>query len=52
MRKLSELNFDEFAISMYKANEDRKRHTLNEIREELLRPFAEKRSPFPAIKPW
>ena len=51
-RKLSELNLDEFAISMYEANEDRKRHTLNVIREELLRPFAEKRSPFPPIKPW
>jgi transcription elongation factor SPT6 len=51
-RKLSELNLDEFAISMYEANEDRKRHTLNVIREELLKPFAEKRNPFPPMKPW
>jgi len=51
-KKLSELNLDEFAISMFDANEDRKRHTLNVIREELLRPFAEHRSTFPVLKPW
>jgi transcription elongation factor SPT6 len=51
-KKLSELNLDEFAISMYDANEDRKRHTLNVIREELLKPFAEQRAPFPVLKPW
>jgi transcription elongation factor SPT6 len=51
-RKLSELNLDEFAISMFDANEDRKRHTLNVIREELLKPFAEHRNPFPVLGPW
>jgi len=51
-RKLSELNLDEFAISMYDANEDRKRHTLNLIREELLKPFAERRSPFIIPNDW
>ncbi|KAF8844471.1 transcription elongation factor SPT6 [Paxillus ammoniavirescens] len=51
-RKLNELNLDEFAVSMYEANEDRKRHTLNVIREELLKPFAEQRMPFPAMQPW
>ncbi|KAF9246316.1 SH2 domain-containing protein [Melanogaster broomeanus] len=51
-RKLNELNLDEFAVSMYEANEDRKRHTLNVIREELLRPFAEQRARFPPMQPW
>lgn len=51
-RKLNELNLDEFAVSMYEANEDRKRHTLNVIREELLKPFAEQRAPFPPMQPW
>lgn len=51
-KKLSELNLDEFAINMFEANEDRKRHTLNIIREELLRPFAEQREAFPTLQPW
>lgn len=51
-RKLNELNLDEFAVSMYEANEDRKRHTLNVIREELLKPFSEQRTPFPSLGPW
>jgi len=51
-RKLNELNLDEFAVSMYEANEDRKRHTLNVIREELLKPFSEQRAPFPSLEPW
>jgi len=51
-RKLNELNLDEFAVSMYEANEDRKRHTLNVIREELLKPFSEQRAPFPSLGPW
>ncbi|KAJ3517179.1 hypothetical protein NLJ89_g675 [Agrocybe chaxingu] len=45
-RKLVELNLDEFAISLYEANHDQKRHTLNVIREELVRPFSEKRERF------
>ena len=51
-RKLNELNLDEFAVNMFEANEDRKRHTLNVIREELLKPFAEHRAPFPSLQPW
>ncbi|KAH7889357.1 SH2 domain-containing protein [Phlebopus sp. FC_14] len=51
-RKLNELNLDEFAVNMYEANEDRKRHTLNVIREELLRPFSEQRAPFPIPQAW
>lgn len=42
-KKLMELNLDEFAISLYQANYDQKRHTLNVIRDELLKPFAEQR---------
>ncbi|KAG7092573.1 hypothetical protein E1B28_008921 [Marasmius oreades] len=51
-KKLSELNLDEFAISLYETNQEQKRHTLNVIREELLRPFAEQREPFPPVTPW
>jgi len=51
-RKLVELNLDEFAISLYEANHDQKRHTLNVIREELLKPFAEKRQKFHFPTDW
>lgn len=37
---------------MYEANEDRQRHTLNVIREQLLQPFVEQRAPFPPMQPW
>jgi transcription elongation factor SPT6 len=51
-RKLLELNLDEFAISLFEANDDRKRHTLNIIREELIKPFAEKREKFTLPDDW
>lgn len=51
-RKLLELNLDEFAISLYQANSDQKRHTLNVIREELTSPFAEKRKEFELPSNW
>jgi transcription elongation factor SPT6 len=51
-KKLNELNLDEFAVNMFEANEDRKRHTLNVIRAELLRPFAEQRAAFPTLGDW
>jgi transcription elongation factor SPT6 len=44
--KLEELNLDEFATSLYEANHDKKRFTLNLIREELVSPFAETRNAF------
>ena len=50
-RKLNELNLDEFAVNMFEANEDWKRHTLNVIRQELSKPFAEQRAPFPSLQP-
>ena len=45
-RKLLELNLDEFAISLYEANHDQKRFTLQVIREELTNPFVEARARF------
>ena len=51
-KKLSELNLDEFAISLYEANNDQKRHTLNVIRDELVRPFAEQRDKFLLPDEW
>jgi transcription elongation factor SPT6 len=51
-RKLLELNLDEFAISLFEANHDQKRHTLNIIRDELLRPFVEKRERFKLPDDW
>ncbi|KAF7323037.1 Transcription elongation factor Spt6 [Mycena chlorophos] len=51
-RKLSELNLDEFADSLKEANDDMKRYTLNVIKTEFLRPFAEARNPFPWMDGW
>ncbi|KAJ7430704.1 transcription elongation factor SPT6 [Mycena galericulata] len=51
-KKLSELNLDDFAVSLNEANGDLKRHTLNVIRDELLRPFHEQREPYPMMGGW
>ncbi|KAJ6630875.1 transcription elongation factor SPT6 [Mycena sp. CBHHK59/15] len=51
-KKLSELNLDEFAVSLYEANDDLKRHTLNVIRDELSHPFSEQREPYPLMDGW
>ncbi|KAJ7632692.1 transcription elongation factor SPT6 [Roridomyces roridus] len=51
-KKLSELNLDDFAISLYEANGDRKRHTLNVIRTELLHPYKDERNPYPLMTGW
>ncbi|KZT70155.1 transcription elongation factor Spt6 [Daedalea quercina L-15889] len=45
-KKLDELNLDDFAVNMYETNQDKKRHTLNVIRAELVRPFGEQRDKF------
>ena len=37
--KLDELSLDEFAVNMYETKRDLKRHTLNVIRAELVKPF-------------
>lgn len=52
VKKLSELNLDEFAISLYEANNDQKRHTLNLIRDELIKPYAEIRDKFRLPTSW
>ncbi|EJD02347.1 transcription elongation factor SPT6 [Fomitiporia mediterranea MF3/22] len=46
VRKLDELNLDDFAISMEETSGELKRHTLNVIRAELIRPFGELRPKF------
>ena len=51
-KKLDELNLDEFAGSMCKTNNELKRHTLNVIRSELLRPFGEIRPRFALPDAW
>ncbi|RPD66156.1 transcription elongation factor SPT6 [Lentinus tigrinus ALCF2SS1-7] len=51
-KKLDELNLDDFAVNMYRTNQDKKRHTLNVIRGELLRPYGERREPFVQPTAW
>lgn len=51
-KKLDELNLDDFAVNMYETNHDRKRHTLNVIRAELLKPFGENRQSFTLPSAW
>jgi len=50
--KLDELNLDDFAVTMYESNNDLKRHTLNVIKDELLRPFREVRKEFKLPSSW
>jgi transcription elongation factor SPT6 len=52
VRKLDELNLDEFAISLMDSGGDRKRHTLNLIRSELIRPFGDNRRPLSRPTDW
>lgn len=52
VKKLDELNLDEFAVNMYETNNDLKRHTLNVIRAELLNPFGELRPQFAMPDEW
>lgn len=52
IKKLEELNLDEFAVSMHETNGDLKRYTLNIIRAELLKPFGELRRSFTLPEPW
>jgi transcription elongation factor SPT6 len=51
-KKLDELNLDEFAVNMYETNRDLKRHTLNVIRAELIKPFGELRPKFNLPSAW
>lgn len=52
VKKLDDLNLDDFAVNMFEANNDKKRHTLNVIRAELLDPFGERRPPFIQPSDW
>lgn len=52
VKKLEELNLDEFAINMKETSGELKRHTLNVIRSELIRPFGEIRPKFALPEPW
>lgn len=52
VKKLDELNLDDFAINMYESSQDKKRHTLNIIRSELLKPFGEARNAFAEPDDW
>ncbi|KAI0670362.1 transcription elongation factor Spt6 [Trametes maxima] len=51
-KKLDDLNLDDFAVNMYQANNDKKRHTLNVIRGELVDPFGERRADFILPTDW
>lgn len=51
-KKLDELNLDDFAVNMYRTNQDKKRHTLNVIRQELLRPYGELRAQYVLPADW
>lgn len=51
-RKLSELNLDDFASSLFESQGKEKRYTLQVIMDELVRPFGEKREPFEVSKAW
>lgn len=50
--KLAELNLDDFAESLERGNTDKKRHTLDVIRDEMVKPYGEKRVPWPPIQQW
>ncbi|KAI0256807.1 transcription elongation factor Spt6 [Lactifluus subvellereus] len=52
VKKLDELNLDEFAVSLMESGGDRKRHTLNLIRSELIRSFGDNRRPLPRPTDW
>ena len=52
VKKLDELNLDDFASSLMESGGERKRHTLNVIRAELIKPFAEVRQPLRMPTEW
>ncbi|CAE6414499.1 unnamed protein product [Rhizoctonia solani] len=52
VQKLEELSLDDFAQLLKDMSNEQKRHTLNMIREELLRPFGDQRELFVAPDEW
>ncbi|KAG9097196.1 Transcription elongation factor spt6, partial [Ceratobasidium sp. 370] len=51
-QKLEELSLDDFAQLLKSMSNEQKRHTLNMIREELLRPFGDQRESFVEPDEW
>lgn len=51
-RLLSSLGLDEFAQSLLETQNERKRHTLDLIHDELLTPFGERRPDFEPMTDW
>ncbi|GAB1517748.1 Transcription elongation factor spt6 [Rhizoctonia solani] len=52
VQKLEELSLDDFAQLLKDMSNEQKRHTLNMIREELLRPFGDQRESFVPPDEW
>lgn len=51
-RQLDSLGLDEFAQNLLDTNKERKRHTLDVIRDKLLNPFAEVHPDFEPMSDW
>ncbi|EJU05190.1 hypothetical protein DACRYDRAFT_19769 [Dacryopinax primogenitus] len=51
-KKLDDLSLDDFAINLLERLQDRKRYTLDMLKEELLHPYGEKRAPFAVPDDW
>ncbi|KZO97710.1 hypothetical protein CALVIDRAFT_535812 [Calocera viscosa TUFC12733] len=51
-KKLDDLSLDDFAINLLERMKDRKRYTLDVLKEELLNPYREKRAPFALPTDW
>lgn len=51
-KKLDVLNLDDFAAILLKEQNKNKRHTLNMIKAELLKPFGEQRREFQPMEQW
>lgn len=51
-KKLNVLNLDDFAATLFKTQQKEKRHTLDMIKQELLRPFGERRKEFILPDKW
>lgn len=49
--KLQELSLEDYAITLYKEHQERKRQALENIRRELIDPYADRRDPFTALTP-
>lgn len=50
--KLDVLNLDEFAVQLHETTGQRKRHTLNVIRDEIINKYGEQRKPFELPDTW